>query len=302
MIDSLSGLHIEPTNICTLKCAGCARTRFIEAWPQHWQNHSLDIDQLLAFLDIDLAGRKIMLSGNYGDPIYHPDFVDFVARLKNTGARLIIVTNGSYRQASWWKDLTALLDRNDTIYFSIDGVPENFTHYRKNADWPSIQTGIETAAASACRTVWKYIPFQFNQHSIEQARSLALGLGMDEFLLDPSDRYDEITQDLKPSDSSMIGARYTAMQQWKQQDLDKGLDPRCQHGDQHFISATGHYSSCCFLADHRFYYKSLFGKNKKQFDITTTTLSQVLTSNSVTKFYADLAQNSGCQYNCSANS
>ena len=300
MIDSLTGFHIEPTNICTLKCAGCARTRFIDQWPQHWKNHSLDIDQLLTFLDVDLTDKQILLSGNYGDPIYHPEFIEFVEKLKRTGAHISIVTNGSYRQAAWWKSLTDLLDTQDTIYFSIDGTPENFTHYRKNADWNSIKIGIETAVASACRTAWKYIPFKFNQHSVDQTRLLAKTLGVDEFIVDPSDRYDELTEDLVPDQHSMIGSRYDSMQLWKQKNTVSKLNPKCQAGDQHFVAATGHYSSCCYLTDHRFYYKNLFGKNKNHYDITQTTLSQILTSPTVVEFYQDLDQNPGCQYNCPA--
>jgi MoaA/NifB/PqqE/SkfB family radical SAM enzyme len=302
MIDSLQGLHIEPTNICTLKCSGCSRTRFIDQWPQHWQNHSLDIDQLLTFLDIDLADKQILLCGNYGDPIYHPEFIEFVEKLKRTGARIAIVTNGSYRRAAWWKSLTDLLDAQDTIAFSIDGVPENFTLYRKNADWDSIKVGIEISVASACRTIWKYIPFKFNQDNIDQARSLSKNLGMDEFMIDLSDRYDELTEDLRPDQAHMIGSRYTSMQLWKQQHTVSALDPKCKSGDYHFITADGHYSPCCYLADYRFYYKTLFGKNKNHYDITQTTLSQILSSPTVVEFYDNLDQNPGCQYNCSAHS
>ena len=295
MIESITGLHIEPTNICTLKCSGCARTRFIDQWPQHWKNHSLDIDQLLKFLDIDLNNLTLNLCGNYGDPIYHPDFINFVDKLKRTGAHLCLVTNGSYRQAQWWRELTDLLDEKDVIYFSIDGMPENFTQYRKNADWDTIKPAI------ACRTVWKYIPFQFNQHNIAQAQQLSLELGMDEFMLDPSDRYDEHTQELRPSDPTLLGSRYANMQQWKQQNTVSGLDPKCHKGKEHYISATGHYSSCCYLADHRFYYKTPFGKHKSNYDITTTTLSQVLSAPAVVEFYHNLDQNPGCQFNCAAN-
>jgi hypothetical protein len=301
MMDSLPGFHIEPTNICTLKCAGCARTRFIDQWPQHWKNHSLDIDQLLTFLDIDLTNKQILLSGNYGDPIYHPEFVVFVEKLKRTGACISIVTNGSYRQLDWWKSLTNLLDTQDTIYFSIDGTPENFTNYRKNADWDSIQVGIKTAVSGACRTAWKYIPFKFNQDSIDHARSLSETLGLDRFIVDPSDRYDEHTKDLVPDLVDMVGSRYDSMQLWKQQNTVTALDPKCRHGKQHFITATGHYSSCCYLADHRFYYKTQFGKHKSHYDITQTTLSQILTSTTVVEFYQDLDQNPGCQYNCPAH-
>jgi hypothetical protein len=56
---NITGFHIEPTNICTLKCAGCARTKFIDQWPQHWKNHSIDIEKLLKFIDIELVGKKL---------------------------------------------------------------------------------------------------------------------------------------------------------------------------------------------------------------------------------------------------
>ena len=92
------GFHIEPTNICTLKCSECSRTKFLNQWPEHWKNHSLDIDQLLNFLDIDLINVPILLCGNYGDPIYHPKFIDFVTNLKQKGAILSMVTNGSYKK------------------------------------------------------------------------------------------------------------------------------------------------------------------------------------------------------------
>jgi len=300
MISSLQGLHIEPTNICTLQCEGCSRTRFIDQWPQHWRNHSLDIDQLLTFLDLDLTNKHITLCGNYGDPIYHPEFIEFVSKLKHTGAHISIITNGSYRKADWWQDLTDVLDKNDTICFSIDGVPENFENYRTNADWNSIQVGIEVATNSACRTVWKYIPFKFNQDSIDQARTLAKTLRIDEFFLDPSDRYDEQTVHLIPDLPDMIGPRFNSMQQWKQQNTVSALDPKCKMGNQHFVTATGHYSPCCYLADHRFYYKNQFGKKRMEYDITTVTLSQLLCATPVIEFYNNLDQNTGCQYNCAS--
>jgi hypothetical protein len=125
---------------------------------------------------------------------------------------------------------------------------------------------------------------------------------MNEFVLDLSDRYDELTEELRPDQDHMIGSRYTSMQLWKQQHTVSALDPKCKSGNQHFVTATGHYSPCCYLADHRFYYKTLFGKNKNHYDITQTTLSQILSSPTVVEFYHNLDQNPGCQYNCPAHS
>jgi MoaA/NifB/PqqE/SkfB family radical SAM enzyme len=296
----ITGFHIEPTNICTLKCAGCARTRFIDQWPQHWSNHSLDIDQLLGFLDIDLSTKTINLCGNYGDPIYHPDFINFVKKLKATGVTLSIVTNGSYKTKEWWQELTELLSPNDNITFSIDGIPENFTQYRKNANWTSIQTGIEISAKSQCQTVWKYIPFSFNETSIDQANKLALDFGIDKFVVSPSDRYDEKTSMLMPSSKEFTGIRFESQQQWKNNNNVISVNPKCHIGNQHFVTADGFYSPCCYLADHRFYYKTQFGKSKKQYDIRNTTLSELLARPTVVEFYTSLEQQSGCQYNCPA--
>jgi MoaA/NifB/PqqE/SkfB family radical SAM enzyme len=293
----IKGLHIEPTNICTLKCPACSRTQFIEQWPQHWQNHSLDIDQLLTFLDIDLNNIHIVLCGNYGDPIYHPNFIEFVDKLKQRGARLTIVTNGSYRKPEWWTELVGHLNCLDSIEFSVDGTPDNFTQYRVNADWKSIESAMRICADGKCHTVWKFIPFEFNQHSIDNAQTLSNQLGIDEFKVKLSDRFDEKTEYLKP-DTALLRDRYQPMIEWKRTGQVSGIDPLCADDSRHYISADGYYSPCCYVADHRFYYKTTFGKDKSNYTIGSTTLSQLLDKSHVVEFYQTLNQQTVCQYNC----
>ena len=297
LLNNIAGLHIEPTNICTLKCAGCARTRFIQQWPQHWKNHSIDIQDLIRFLDCDLEGKKINLCGNYGDPIYHPEFHDLVGALKQRGCVITIITNGSYRSVEWWQQLTTMLDSTDTVIFSVDGTPENFVQYRVNADWPSIEQAMLTCAQSQVRTVWKYIVFSYNQHDIESADQLRSQLGLDEFRVEHSDRFDQQTEHLKPT-VEFLGSRYNEQQNWKHNQTSTALDPKCANQQQHFVSAEGYYGPCCYLQDHRFYYKTPFGKNKSAYRIADTTLSKILTQSTTVEFYNNLPQQSGCQYNC----
>ena len=228
--------HIEPTNICTLKCSGCARTRFIEQWPQHWKNQSLDVDFLIDFLDIDLTDKKIVLCGNYGDPIYHPDFINFVKKLKSQGVILSITTNGSYKNQEWWRELVDNLDSNDLITFSVDGTPENFTQYRINADWESIKIGMDVVADSKCGSSWKYIPFAFNQLDIDQVKQLSQDIGIKQFYVEFSDRFDEKTKELMP-DMSLIGSRYSAQTEWKSNRSELKVNPKCNSGREHFITA-----------------------------------------------------------------
>ena len=297
MINAITEFHIEPTNICTLKCSGCARTRFINQWPQHWKNHNLNIDELLRFLDIDLTGKRIVLCGNYGDPIYHNDLIDFVKKLKARGVSLSITTNGSYKTQQWWEELVDNLSSSDTINFSVDGTPENFTQYRVNADWESIQVGMKVVANSKCNSSWKYIPFAFNQTDIDQVEKLSQDIGIKNFRVQFSDRFDEQTQELLP-DISMMGPRYAEQSKWKSNNSELKVNPRCQSGKDHFITAEGYYSPCCYLADHRFYYKTIFGKNKSQYDIRKHTLSEILQHPQTIEFYRTLDQQPGCQYNC----
>jgi MoaA/NifB/PqqE/SkfB family radical SAM enzyme len=296
-MNEVAGFHIEPTNICTLKCSGCARTRFIEEWPKHWRNHSLDIDELLKFIDIDLTGRQISLCGTYGDPIYHPEFHDFVRGLKSRGAHLTIVTNGSYKTREWWDEVNTILDTNDTVNFSVDGTPENFTTYRVNGNWPTIEQAIKSCVAGPAQTVWKYIPFAYNQADIDTVHELSQQLGIDRFFVEHSDRYDERTAHLKPADP-LVGRRYQVQTTWKTDRTVSGVTPKCDNKKEHYISADGYYAPCCYLVDYRFYYKTDFGKNKKQYKITDQTFTQILNEPKMITFYQNLEQEPACQYNC----
>lgn len=296
MTPTVSGFHIEPTNICTLKCPGCARTQLINQWPQQWKNHSLDIDLTLKFLDIDLTNKQVLLCGNYGDPIYHPEFIEFVQKFKARGAILSIVTNGSYRTSEWWQELVNTLTDQDQITFSIDGLPATFTQYRINANWESIQTGISIAVNSKVQTQWKYIPFAYNQTDIADAEKLSNSLGIDQFSVWSSDRFDETTNYLKPDDE-FLGTKYNAQSNWKSTQQGT-VNPKCQNNNEHYITATGHYIPCCYIGDHRFYYKTQFGKNKKEYSIADQTLSQLLTAPTVVEFYQTVGNQPGCQFNC----
>jgi hypothetical protein len=293
----IQALHIEPTNICTLKCAGCARTRFIQQWPQHWRNHSLDVEVLMQFLDVDLTNMPVTFCGNYGDPIYHSDFVHMVQEFKRRGAAVTIITNGSYKKPEWWQELTLCLDKNDLVIFSVDGIPDNFTQYRVNADWLSIQAAMTICAQAYCMTTWSFIPFAFNQSSIDQARALSQQLGIDHFEISPSDRFDQQTEHLIPA-TDLLGTRYDNQQTWKNHNKLVGVDAKCAAGDQHFITADGYYSPCCYVADHRFYYKTEFGKNKKAYNINTTSLTSILYQPTVVEFYQTLDSIPACQFNC----
>lgn len=312
MLDQLRGLHIEPTNMCTLKCPRCPRTEFVNTFkPKNWDNQNLNLENLKNFLDIDLKNLQILLNGNYGDPIYYPKLFELIKFFKDNNCIITIHTNGSYKNKEWWSELAHLLDNTDTVVFSIDGLPENFTNYRVNADWSSIKQGIEVLSLADCKTIWKYIVFSYNEDNIDQARALSQELGVDRFVLNNSDRWegnDWLTpkkhvsipsKDIEDS-HSMDGNRGNTIHMWKEQNIRNfEIDPICKRtNSMHFISAMGHYMPCCLVGNHEFYYKSEFYKNKDMYDISKTTLSKVL--DNLKDFYLTLedAKLNYCTFNC----
>jgi len=296
---TVKGLHLELTNKCTLKCPRCARTTFIDKFGiSKWANSDLNLDDLKQFLDIDLHGVEVMLSGTYGDPIYYNNIFELVEWLKKQGATIRLITNGSYKTAAWWDQLTTLFDSTDIIVFSIDGIPDNFTNYRVNANWPSIEIGIKSAVASKVKTRWKYIPFSFNEHTIDQARELSRQLGMDEFVVAPSDRWED-NDYLRPTKDTYQGQRDNAIVQWKSADnRTSEISPKCHENNQHYISADGFYMPCCFVSDWRFFYKTKFYKNKETYNISKTTISQLLAQEQ--EFFQSIksVKPAYCTFNC----
>lgn len=296
----VNGLHIEPTNICTLKCPRCARTKFIETFKQkNWQNNNLNLNDLINFLDIPLNDVKILLCGNYGDPIYYPDLFNLVKFFKSNKAVIGITTNGSYKDKPWWDELVSYLDATDVVTFSVDGTPENFTNYRINANWESILVGMQTVASSKIKSVWKFIPFSFNEHSIEIAKKMSQDIGITKFEVAPSDRWDELNDPLKPVDSYFHGQRNQSIIKWKyDKNYSQEVDPKCKDNAQHFITATGYYTPCCYVNDHRFYYKSKFYKEKNHYDIKNTKLTNILIREY--NFFNSIEQEKPffCTFNC----
>jgi hypothetical protein len=98
--------------------------------------------------------------------------------------------------------------------------------------------------------------------------------------------------------NDLLGARYNDQQSWKNHNTPSGVDAKCAVGNQHFITADGHYSPCCYIADHRFYYKTEFGKNKKTHSIINNSLTSILSKPAVVNFYQTLDSIPACQFNC----
>lgn len=291
-------LHIELTNLCTLKCPGCHRTQRIDAG-EEWHNHSLALADLEHFIDIDMTDKQINFCGNYGDAIYHPDFLDIMRWFKSKGAVLEVTTNGNHRKCEFWEEFASIVDERDHIIFSVDGLPDDYTQYRINGEWGGLEVSIRTMARSRARTTWKYIVFNYNEKEIGIASNLSWYFGVDEFVTHNSNRYTDAFN-LRYLPSSQYVSPEVEVRKDVLEGKSRKFSPKCKGRNPSFnpfIDAEGYFVPCCLLADRRFYYDTMFYKERERFNIKTTTLSAVLAD--LKLFYQFNDKIDACKFFCS---
>lgn len=187
-------IHIEPSSRCTLACTQCPRT----TEQGGYDISDCDIPSMAALCK---DYRVVIMCGNHGDPIYHPEFHDLIRSIRHTNpsVEIQIHTNGAFRSQCWWEITASLLQKGDQVIFGIDGLPHNNHLYRINSQWDTIETAIE-ALRSSCHDVtlvWKWIVFKYNQDDIIAGMELSRQLGFNMFVTVYSARYNE-DDDLSP--------------------------------------------------------------------------------------------------------
>lgn len=209
--------HIELSSICTLKCPRCPRLEVADTL----LNKQLSLEFFKNQIGRETIAniKKITFCGNDGDPIYCRDFIDICAWIKsiNSQLQLVIVTNASYKDSTWWHSLANILNEHDEVHWSLDGWDQaSNSVYRVNCDWASIQDGINTFFEynNSTYRVWDAIAFKFNENMLDTMRNTAKSRGFDMFQLTKSTKFgskypDSYRDDLlEPTDSSLISSSF----------------------------------------------------------------------------------------------
>jgi MoaA/NifB/PqqE/SkfB family radical SAM enzyme len=277
--------NVEITNRCTLGCPECSRTN--NPWVRE-NLTQLPLDLLQRVFPVSQRSRwqglKINLCGTYGDCIYHTRFHDVIAHFKAAGLTVMIETNGSHRLLPWWKKTCALLDDNDAITFSVDGLEDTNPIYRVNSRWSDIVTAMAYCAPRVFVS-WKFIVFRHNEHQIEQARSLAGQLGVRDITFKKSARFRE-DDPLAPQSDDYIGVVNRNRRMIRRArsaglpaiELDRqiAVRPNCLSGKGLAITALGYLYPCtnCESSDTA----TWFYRNREHFDLRKYSIFQILAS------------------------
>lgn len=160
-------LTLDVTSRCRLACPKCARTHL----GKDLKISDVSMEDIRKIADCE-SYDQILFSGNYGDCIYHPQFLEVVKTLKDAGKSITIDTNGSGKSDEWWDELFKLMDGSDIINFAMDGYGETVGVYRVNfklKDFEQNKRTMVKAKKAGLNVFWAFIPFVFNEHQIADA-------------------------------------------------------------------------------------------------------------------------------------
>ena len=133
----------------------------------------------------------IYMCGNYGDAMTSNTTIPAIEYWHRMGVpQISVYTNGSGRNSDWWQALAqAMTGENDSVIFSIDGLADTNSIYRRNTNWDRIMQSVNSFIQAGGKAVWHYLIFEHNQHQVESARALAEKLGFVDFVPKATSRF-----------------------------------------------------------------------------------------------------------------
>ncbi len=137
-IEHLAKVYIEPTNACNLECRACIRRVWDEPIGQmSRKTFGRIVEGLVSF-----SPKPVVFFGGFGEPLFHPDIVDMVARTKALGATVELVTNGTLLSPEMSRRLIEA--GLDMLWVSVDGAtPESYADIRLGAALPEVLSNLK---------------------------------------------------------------------------------------------------------------------------------------------------------------
>ena len=230
-------LHLEPTDVCQAACALCARE--IDANFQRDQHHHLDMYQIMQVIDVDAISRlhKMFMCGNYGDPAAGQYTLNIYRQFRRLNPDIVLGmnTNGALRTESWWQELANIMNQSqDYVVFSIDGLEDTNSVYRRNVDWHRLMRNIKSFVQAGGHAHWDMLVYRHNEHQVDQCEALARQLGFGWFRA-------------KVSRRPLVPGLVAPVNWGKPAITSDQIDCHALREHSMYIDAQGRSSPCCWL-------------------------------------------------------
>ena len=264
-IAEIEQLQIELTTRCNARCPMCMRNYRGLEYNSGYPITELSLADIKKILSPEfLKNKRILFNGNLGDFGLAKDGIGIVKYLVENEVSIInIYTNGSMRTPDWWAQLALPKVK---VGFALDGLADTHSLYRQDTNWHAVIKNAQAFIAAGGQAIWRFIPFNHNQHQEAECRQMAKDLGFIAFdnigtgrdngpvytrTGDFTHWLGDPWHDREPDIASMVQSHIT----WYDYKTTKSskditpLDIGCNHkrNKELYIAANGEVYPCCYL-------------------------------------------------------
>jgi MoaA/NifB/PqqE/SkfB family radical SAM enzyme len=252
-------LHLEPTDICQAACPLCARE--IDPNFNKSQQHSLTVDQISSLVSREFVKGldKMFMCGNYGDPAAAHQTLEIYQWFRQINPNIVLGmnTNGGLRTVDWWKNLSKIMVQpQDYVVFSIDGLEDTNHKYRIGVNWKKLMQNIQAFIAGGGSAHWDMLVYRHNEHQVDACEQLARDMGFQWFRA-------------KVSKRPLAKGLALPLLWSKPTQKAETIDCRALREQSIYIDAQGRVHPCCWLGYRQVNFVTDFEEIKKSWHTVT---------------------------------
>lgn len=260
-LKSPTKIQFELSSLCNALCLGCVRT---DSFNYNRIKPGLDKKvyikkstfEKIIFSESFKSVFELEFCGSIDDPLMHPEFLEFLEIARTVkDYRVIIHTNASLRNETYFKDLANILNKfhNYEMLFSIDGLEDTHNIYRQKTSWEKIMKNATAFINAGGRASWQYLIFPWNKHQLDEAEDLSKKLKFNKFMF----RHDRSTvskiglEEIKNKKEKNQTKTSNISLEWISEDLKESVNYEITCNNKvktmYFVGHDSRLWPCCFL-------------------------------------------------------
>ena len=179
-LQDIRRIHVELTTRCNARCPMCMRNYRGVDYNSGYPDTELSLEQFKHIVPPEFLAQltHVSFNGNLGDFSLARDALEIVQYVVDHNVSVTINTNGSLRPTAWWHKLAHPAVE---VGFAIDGLADTHALYRQDTNWNRVIENAQSFISAGGRAVWRFVPFDHNQHQEQACRELAKEMGFKRF-------------------------------------------------------------------------------------------------------------------------